>query len=219
METIPLGIFASSALISSGISFVSATPVQTFSGASLSVPANLQTGDMLIVLTASDNFIPSIPAGYTAMYQARSTIGYMAAYKFMGATVDTEITGLTSDTASTHMAFAFRGVSQTLTPALGNVNTTTTTPTPGSVTTTSNNSVVISLGFLDDDRVATAVTPPVTQTLISASQSSGVGATVMASIFPGTWSANTVIDTNGASFGTGGLNDDAVAMLVALSPA
>jgi hypothetical protein len=221
MENIPIGIFASSALVASGISFVSATPIQTFSGGSLSVPANLQTGDMLIILTASDSSLPAIPAGYTSMYLGGSSIRYMAAYKFMGATVDTQISGLTNNTTTTHMAFAFRGVSQTSPVALGNVNTTTTTPTPGSVTITNapnNNARIISLGFLDDDRVAATVTPPINQTLISAAQSSGTGATVMASLHTSLF-GNATYSLNGASFGIAGNVDDTASMLVALNPA
>jgi hypothetical protein len=102
----------------------------------------------------------------------------------MGNPVDITATGLTSNTTTTHLAIAFRGVDLTQpldvnTPSIA-FNSSTGSPNPPPITTVTNGAMVVALGFLDDDRIAQSADAPSTYTFAAASQSSSAGATVMA---------------------------------------
>lgn len=165
------------------ITLVANTGRVTLTGASLTLPAGLATGDLVIVASASDNDTPSYPTGYTQGQRGRSSVGYQWAYKFMGNPVDTTVSGLTNDSVTTHLAAAFRGVNS-ITPLDATSPTVTSagsgTPNPPAITTVTNNAVVVALGFLDDDNVASTAGAPTNYTFAAASQGSGTGATVMA---------------------------------------
>lgn len=167
----------------STITEVANTGRVTLTGASLTLPAGLQPGDLVIVASASDDLTPNYPTGYTQGQRGRVNVGYQWAYKFMGNPVDTTVSGLTNDVRTPHLAIAFRGVDPT-TPLDATPPTVTTggsgRPNSPAITTVTDTAWVISLGFLDDDNVASTVTAPTNYTFLAASQGSSGGATVSA---------------------------------------
>jgi hypothetical protein len=165
------------------IELVANTGRVTLTGASITLPSGLQPGDLVIVASASDDATPSYATGYTAGQQGRSSVGYQWCYKFMGNPVDTTATGLTNDVRTAHLAIAFRGVNPTTPLDVSSPSVATGgsgTPNPPPITTVTDNSVVVALGFLDDDNVAATAGAPANFTFAAASQGSSGGATVMA---------------------------------------
>lgn len=183
---------------------------------SITLPTGLQENDLVIIVSASDGTAQTVPSTFTLGQQDTNTAPVsMWSYKFMGATPDTTATGLAG--TSIHMAFAFRNVDTTTpfdvaspTMSVGG----TLMPNSPSITTVTARSMIVSIGFLDDDVVAASVTPPAGFTLIDAAQygSAGAGATVMA--------AQVLQNTAGAidpgSFGSTGGDDAWVAATIAL---
>lgn len=154
------------------------------SGTNITLPAGLQTNDIVIVASTSDTVQQTIPTGYTlGQSGATNNPFYAWSYKIMGATPDTTAEGLAGTAIS--IAFAFRNVDTTspfdvATPAVQ--SNATGMPDPPSITTVTARSMVVALGFLDDDLVAASVTPPGSFTLIDAAEygTAGNGATIMA---------------------------------------
>lgn len=153
----------------------------------MSAPSGMQENDILIYYAGRDGASTlNVPTGFTSLVNAASAdMGCSVAWKRMGATPDSTITGLTSAIGVSHTAVAIRGASVGGTPiSVTSSNATTGNPNPPAVTSTSNNSLILALGFLDDD-VLTTVTPPTDFTLImfhSVSESGAVSGT-MASYF------------------------------------
>ena len=148
----------------------------------LTLPSGLEPGDLVIVATASDGGVPSYPSGYTSGQQLSSSVDGMWAYKFMSDPVDTVVSGLDSSTTDTHIAIAFRGVDQSnpLDVSSPSLNTGGSgSPNPPAITTSTNGAVVVALGFLDDDQIASSLGPPSGYTFAAASDSSSRGATMM----------------------------------------
>jgi hypothetical protein len=90
-------------------------------------------------------------------------------------------------------------------------------PNSPAITTVTNGDVIVSLGFLDDEIVASSVTPPAGYTLIGAAQYGTIenGATVMAAFNQ----QATAGATNPGAFGSGGIGTDAwVGTTFALRP-
>ena len=90
-------------------------------------------------------------------------------------------------------------------------------PNSPAITTITNGDVIVSLGFLDDEVVASSVTPPAGYTLIGAAQYGTInnGATVMAAFNQ----QATAGATNPGAFGSGGIGTDAwVGTTFALRP-
>jgi hypothetical protein len=202
--------------VGSGITFIGSAQSTT---GTLTLPSGLQQNDLVIVATFRDDNTTALPTGYTAGQAGTSnSVNYRWARKFMPATPDTTITGLSS-TAAIHIAMVFRRVNTT-TP-LDATSPTIATNTAGmpnsrSITTVTNNAMVVSIGYLDDDVIASAVTAPTNYTLARAAQygSAGAGGTVMA--------AYRIRTTAGAedpgAFGGGG-TDSWVGATIALRPA
>lgn len=147
-------------------------------GTSITLPAGLLEGDMVVIASVADSTTQTLPTGYTpGQNGAINTTQYIWSYKFMGAVPDTTAVGLSSTSA--HIAFVFRGVDTTspfaaVTPAVS--SGITGRPDAPAVTTVTDNAVIVAMGFLDDDSVASSVTAPATYTLINAEQN---GSTVM----------------------------------------
>lgn len=154
------------------------TPTSS-TGTSITLPTGLQEGDLVVVCNFADATSQNLPSGYTNGQNGfTNSVNYRWSYKFMGSTPDTTATGLSSGSA--HLAFAFRGVDTTtpldVTPPSVATNI-SGMPNPPSITTVTDNSVLVAVGYLDDDSVASSITAPSTYTLLNAAQSSG---TIMA---------------------------------------
>lgn len=165
-------------------SFLGSTFVQNSS--TLDLPANLEENDLVIVATFSDDTTPATPTGFTAGQSgSTNTVGYNWSYKFMGATPDTQATGLSVGTPIGHIAIAYRNI-DTTTP----LDVTTPTPSTGttgmpdcpSITTSSANTIVVAIGYLDDDLTGSETTPPTDFIIIRADDigAAAAGGTIMA---------------------------------------
>jgi hypothetical protein len=177
---------------------------------------SLQEGDMVMVLSGSDGTTQNLPTGYTNGQNGSSGVTYRWSYKFMGATPDTTVAGLSS--TSVHIAMAFRNVDTTNPLNVASPTRATNTagmPNPPSITTVSDGCMIVAMGFLDDDVVASSVTAPTGFTLALAAEygSAGNGATIM-----GAYLLQTTAGTENAG-AFGGSGDDAwVATKAALNP-
>jgi hypothetical protein len=197
------------------ITLVANTGRVTQTGASFTLPAGLQPGDLVIVASASDDNTPNYPTGYTQGQRGRDNVGYQWSYKFMGDPVDTTVSGLTNDARTPHLAIAFRGVNPTTPLDVSSPGVTdggSGTPNPPAITTTTNNAVVVALGFLDDDNVASTAGAPTNFTFAAASQGSSGGATVMAA-----FRTKTPAGSEDPGAFSGG-SDDWIAATLALRP-
>ncbi len=168
------------------------------------LPASMQQGDICIVLVGSDTTQPDLPSGWTDFSAITYGGGYQRTiYKVMGSTPDSTVslTNLSSSGA-TAVAIAIRGYVGTpsITTATG---LTTGMPNPPSVTTTLNNSLVIALGAIDDDAVATVTAPSGYSNLVQEDSTGRTGMTTML--------ATKVVSTAGsedpAAFGGSGSDD------------
>lgn len=175
------------------IEFIGATPVGTVyaGGNSLPIPnsGNLLPGDFVALFVASDSGTPSIPSGFTEVVNAVggfSGISYALFYKFMGDTPDTQVD--IEDTGSSMAAAiaVFRGVSQTDTIEFMPDRTISAgfsgggmPETPAIIGEITEPSLILQIGFLDDDNVASSVGSPSGYTLTTATEADTAGATVM----------------------------------------
>lgn len=178
----------------------------------LALPADLQEDDIVIVAVGSDGTRPGTPSGWTELLSVSTTgtENVMVAYKVMGTSPDTSV-GLSGlSTASVGVAVAVRnGNADRFT--LASSSGASGMPSAPHVTVDTNVSLILALGFLDDDNVATGVTAPSGgYTLLRAQQSAVLGQTVMA--------ASKVVDTGthlpGAFVGTG--TDEWVGMSIVI---
>lgn len=136
----------------------------------LTLPASMQEGDLVIVAVGSDldsATAISVAAPSTGWTTAASGVNnrlHIRAifYKVMGASPDASINLANFSTASTAVAIAIRnGEFELISSATTGANAGSGTPNAPSVTTTLNNSMVVAVGFLDDDSIATAsITAP-----------------------------------------------------------
>ena len=157
---------------------------QTITGTTIPLPNDLQQGDLVIVGTSSDterypgDF--SDPTGYTLGQASESGVQGVWWYKFMGSTPDTQVSGLLNDSRTTHFYSVFRGVDQVSTIASTATPNSATTgmPNPPSLSATADN-MVLAMGFLDDDNIASSVTAPSGYTLSASSNATSAGASIM----------------------------------------
>ncbi len=200
--------------VGSGITFINSAQSTT---GTLTLPTGLQQNDLVIVASYRDDTTVALATGYTNGQQGLSnSVNYRWAYKFMPATPDTTITGLDS-TNVIHIAMVFRGVNTTTpldvtVPAVA--TNTAGMPNPPSITPVTNNSMIVAIGYLDDDIIT--ATAPTNYTLARTANygSAGAGGTVMGAYRR----LVTAAAENPGTFGGGG--DDAwVASTVALRPA
>jgi hypothetical protein len=123
----------------------------------------MQQNDILIYYAGRDGSTTlNVPTGFTNLGGTNNAqMAFGIAWKRMGATPDSTISGLTSAIAISHTAVAIRGASTGASPIIAATPSSGSTgsPNPPSVTSTSNNSLILAFGFLDDDTL-TSVTPP-----------------------------------------------------------
>lgn len=115
----------------------------------------LQANDVVILFGAEDDSTVTVPSGYTGA-SVSGGLRAMYAYKVMGSTPDTSITGLNpGGTKSGYIAIGLRGVDTANvyngTPANANSGASDGNPNPPSVTTSSAGMILI-FGGLDDDQ-------------------------------------------------------------------
>ena len=182
----------------------------------LTLPADLQQGDLVLLIQGSDDGTPATPSGWTQLFAGRdgNSVGYGLAWKIMGATPDTTVTviGAANDA---NIAVAYRGVDQT-TPVevVGALSAASTTqPDPADITPLTDGAEIVAIGWLDDDIAFTPGAPSgFNPSTLSFRNSTGGGFTVMSA--SRTWSASLAAP---GPF-TGG--DDAwEAAIIALKPA
>jgi len=146
----------------------------------------ISAGDLIIFLSCADSTVPTLSSGFTAIPglptqpNTSSSSPYSAAmYKI--ATGQTE-TVTTLNTQCGNALFAFRGVdsSNPFDVNAVEVITSGTNPNPPQITTVSNNSMIVAVGFLDDQQVAGSVTVQSGYTLAVAENAPN-NATLMAS--------------------------------------
>ena len=183
----------------------------------ITLPAGLQQNDLVIFASYRDDADTALATGYTNGQNGNTnTVRYRWGYKFMPATPDTTVTGL-SATDVINIAIVFRGVNTT-TPldvaVPGAASNTTGMPNPPSITTTTNNAMVVAIGYLDDDIIT--ATAPTNFTLARTANygSAGAGGTVMAA-----YRVKTPAGAEDAGVFGGGGNDAWVASTIALRPA
>jgi hypothetical protein len=147
----------------------------------MDAPNGLQEGDILFVASHSTSTAQNLPTGFTnGQNGVTNTVQYRWSYKTVGPTPDTTIAGLSA--SGKHIAFAFRDIDpvdifDVTTPDVA--SGTTGMPNSPAITTVENDTIVVSIGFLDDDSVQDTVTPPVGYLLARAVENATDGGTLM----------------------------------------
>ena len=177
-------------------SFVVGTNYNLSDGTSFTYPSGIQEGDFIIIAQSNDSGDVSTPpsdsssTSYTTLVQyTGSNPDYLITYKFADGTESG--TGLTiqrSNSRGAAVIQVFRGVDSTTpfdvtytTAASGGVNG---DPDAPSITTVTDNSLVVAIGFLDDDSGVTVTVPSGYSNLNYGESSAGGGGdsvTMMAS--------------------------------------
>ena len=147
----------------------------------LSLPANLQKGDVVIIGIGSDESTPNLPTGWNDIDNtSRGSEDTRTAYLVVGDTLPSNPSISNIKKASVGYAFALRGynpdnfVFPSDTVATGNSGM------PDSPSVSSGlGTLVFAIGYLDDENVAASVTVPSGYTLLGAAESSADGQTVM----------------------------------------
>jgi hypothetical protein len=177
----------------------------------IDIPGTAQQDDIVIVAVGSDGSLPVTPAGWTQLLSVSTsgTENVMVAYKVMGFSPDTSVSLSGLSTASVGMVTVVRkGNVDRL--KLASSSGASGMPSAPQVTVDTSTSIILALGFLDDDNVSTGLSAPSGYTLLAAQQASVVGQTVMA--------AYRVVDsgthTPGAFVGTG--TDEWVGMSIVI---
>jgi hypothetical protein len=163
------------------IQYLGSTAKPNAEGTSLVLPSGLQQNDLVVYAFSNDGTPSSAPSGWTNGQNGSSnSVGYRWGYKFMGATPDTTIAVSNSNDAA--ITFAFRNVNTTtpLDVTVPSIATATSgMPNPPSITTSTDKSMIVALGFLDDDELNNTVVAQSGYTIINSA--SGDETTVMAS--------------------------------------
>jgi len=196
------------------ISVVGSSSAQFGSSTSgtLTLPTGLQEGDIVVVGVGSDGATATLPSGWTNINNTTgaSTEFTRTFYKVMGPTPDTSVALSGFSTASAAFAIGIRnGVANAL---IFDVSTGISgMPNPLELKDVTAGSIVLAIGYLDDDNIASTVTAPAGYTLAQAIQSSTTGQTVMVA-----WkiAATTGTEDPAAFGGTG--SDDWVALTLAI---
>lgn len=142
---------------------------------SIDISDQAEEGDIVIIASHSTNSTVNTPTGYTDIANGVSnTVRYQASYKIMGATPDSTASGLTSGNNLKHVAMVFRYIDPSTPLDVTIVNTTASSGqvNPGSITS-SNRSVILAIGYLDDDEVLSSTVAPSGFTLCGVEENSG----------------------------------------------
>ena len=193
---------------------------QAIPGNQLTFPVSpaLQQGDVVLVTVGSDASTPNLPAGWTSLEATTNSDSFgRTFYKVMTSSPDANVYVDGLSEASVIVAIAIRNVgsdgnglkiSSSVSQAASGM------PDAPSATTTEPNTLIVALGRLDDDSVASSVTVPAGYSNLLADDAAGLtGQTVMVATklveSPG-------VENPGAFGGTG--DDVNVGVTVALGP-
>ena len=147
---------ATPAAAGGGITFVGSAASRA-AAASIDISGlSLQENDIVIYFGGQDTAgAPALPTGYSALATTTSnSADSRSAYKRMGASPDSSVSGLTSTLTCGHLAVVFRGVhtttaiDQTTTTAVSSTNGDPNSP---SIDTVTDGAMVVTCAFLDDD--------------------------------------------------------------------
>ena len=153
--------------------FIASTSI--VNSTTLDISDQAEEGDIVVVASHSTTIAPNTPTGFTNIENSnQNTVFYQSSYKVMGVTPDTVVSGLTANANMKHIAMVFRYVDTANVLDVAVVTTTggTLTPDPGPITST-NRSIIIAIGYLDDDAVTVDVTAPIGFTLCGVEQATG----------------------------------------------
>lgn len=194
----------------------------------ITLPGTPTEGDLIIVYGGGDcnnagNNIGVNTSGYTNIYRATDNIpNAVMAYKVMGGTPDTTVNVNPSDcdpnARDTAWIIELWSNVDTNTPIDATATTAdggTGMPNSPSITTVTDGAFVITAGFLDDDDIATAVTPPSGYSNTTAEDSNGSPAGI--TIMTASKEVVSASSENPGVFGGGG-NDQWHAVTAALRP-
>lgn len=182
-------------------------------------PVDQKQGDVWILCIGSDGATPALPSGFTNISNQSSGTEYTrTCYRIAGASSWSSVWVSGLSTSSAAILICLRNVN---TQNLFEVTPVVTTgltgmPNPGAITSVAANSMVLAIGYLDDDNLSSVI-PPSGFTIIRAQTGSSVGQTVMA--------ASRILETpqtiDPAAFGYGGSpvgDDEWVALSLVFRP-
>lgn len=155
--------------------FIGSTTVINSSSITLSDQA--EENDIVIIASHSTSTSQNTPTGYTSGDNGSlGTVNYQWSYKIMGSTPDTTASGLTATADTKHVAMVFRYVDTTTpldtTPQIANATGNSGMPDCPSITS-SNQSIILAIGFLDDDAILSSVTAPTGYTICGVEEATG----------------------------------------------
>ena len=206
--------------IPAGITFISSgTFVAQAEGSSFTI-TGIQSGDLVVLSGASDSQDVGTPTGFTVgeVNNGSGTSTHSGWFYYFSTGTSVSVSGLSGTTGGFSVAYiwqVFRGVNSS-NPV--NVENSTHSggggnPNPPAVTTTANGCMILILGMLDDDTVASSVGAPSPYTLIEA-----VDATQYATNMSAYWLQETAGSEDPGTFTSSG-DDNRSAYTIALEPA
>lgn len=135
---------------------------------SFSLPGGLQENDVVVYFATADSGTPSTPSTYTQIISDNSSVDSKVAYKVMGATPDTTITGLDSGADVAHSVVVFRGIDTSDVLETSATASSTNVPNPPNITTLEDGCLILALASIDDDRFGLDIVAPMNFTLVAA---------------------------------------------------
>jgi len=208
--------------ISTQFEFVGTPIASGTSVSSMNLPSGLQENDIVFVCGFKDSSIdPAVPTGFTSTAASTGDGAHLeVTYKVMGASPDSEATGLTNDTDCEYYAFAIRG--QHVSVPFGGTSeiaqNTTGQPNPPSINIGFTDCLILAIGHLDDDLLGSPNEPPTGYTTLEFRQFGSAGAGGSYAVAYKTVNSIGTEDPDNFNFGTG-LGDAWAAATVALRPA
>lgn len=181
----------------------------------------IQSGDLVIICGASDSEDMTVPSGWTTGYinNASGTSAHGGFIYTFATSSSLTVSGL-AGTGSGGFSYGyiwqvFRGVNQS-TPINAQAGVGSGgggMPDPPSITTDADGCMIVAMGMLDDDEVASTVNPPTDFTLIYAQNSDRYATCMSAYLLQ-----ETAGSINPDAFTSTGGNDNRIAITVALNP-
>ena len=159
-------------------------PVGTGSAVGVDTVLNLPTGlaefDVVFYYGVADTGVPAIPTGYTDITSLNSQVDTRLAYKIMGATPDSQITGITSNGQTVHGCVVLRNVDNAdIVEAFTTVTTGNQYAVPPAITTATNGCAILTFVGIDDDEFAVNMVPSTNfDLLMSADVGTGINASM-----------------------------------------
>jgi hypothetical protein len=195
-----------------GITIVGSSSVGGASVVSLSLPSGLQQGDLVLLFIGASGNFPTLPTGWTNVNTYSIGTEYARfAYKVMGSTPDTTVSA-TASGSNAAGCVALRGIDISQL-SVASATGSTGMPNPPNQNTIYPGGICLAVGFLDDDSVASSVTPPAGFQSVFNVEAPSFGQTLMVA--------------SKLTLGSGGINpnafggsgtDEWIALTIALGP-